>query len=43
MGGAAAVVAFAVRDGLSRRWEGGLLIGDLRRRCVSWVFLAGDR
>jgi Ca2+:H+ antiporter len=26
MGGAAAGVAFAVRDGLSRRWEGGLLI-----------------
>ena len=26
MGGAAAGVAFAVRDGVSRRWEGGLLI-----------------
>ena len=37
MGGAAAGVAYAVRDGVSRRWEGGLLIaiyGGVARRRV---------
>ena len=42
MGGAALVVAFVVRDGRSRRWEGGLLIG-LYAAFALWVFLVGDR
>jgi Ca2+:H+ antiporter len=42
MGGAAAGVAFAVRDGLSRRWEGGLLIG-IYGGVVLAALLVGDR
>ena len=42
MGGAAAGVAFAVRDGLSRRWEGGLLIAIYGGVALA-ALLAGDR
>ena len=42
MGGAAAGVAFAVRDGLSRRWEGGLLIAAYAGVAVA-ALLVGDR
>ena len=42
MGGAAAGVAFAVRDGLSRHWEGGLLIAIYGGVAVA-AFLVGDR
>jgi Ca2+:H+ antiporter len=42
MGGAAAGVAFAVRDGLSRRWEGGLLIAAYGGVAVA-ALLVGDR
>jgi Ca2+:H+ antiporter len=42
MGGAAAGVAFAVRDGLSRKWEGGLLIAIYGGVAVA-AFLVGDR
>ena len=42
MGGAAAGVAFAVRDGLSRRWEGGLLIAVYGGVAVA-ALLVGDR
>ncbi len=42
MGGAAAGVAFAVRDGFSRRWEGGLLIAIYGGVALA-AFLVGDR
>ena len=42
MGGAAAGVAFAVRDGVSRQWEGGLLIAIYGGVAVA-AFLVGDR
>jgi len=42
MGGAAAGVALVVRDGVSRRWEGGLLIAAYGVVAVA-AFLAGDR
>jgi Ca2+:H+ antiporter len=42
MGGAAVIVAFVVRDGRSRRWEGALLIG-FYALFVLWVYLVGDR
>jgi Ca2+:H+ antiporter len=42
MGGAAAFVAFVLRDGRSRRWEGLLLIGVYAALAV-WFFAAGDR
>jgi Ca2+:H+ antiporter len=42
MGGAAAGVAFAVRDGVSRRWEGGLLIAIYGGVALA-AFLVGDR
>ncbi len=42
MGGAAAGVAFAVRDGLSRKWEGGLLIAIYGGVALA-AFLVGDR
>ena len=42
MGGAAAGVVFVVRDGVSRRWEGGLLIAAYGAVAVA-AFLAGDR
>ena len=42
MGGAAAGVAFAVRVGLSRKWEGGLLIAIYGGVAVA-AFLVGDR
>jgi Ca2+:H+ antiporter len=42
MGGAAAGVAFVVRDGLSRRWEGGLLIAAYGGVAVA-ALLVGDR
>jgi len=42
MGGAAAFVAFVIRDGRSRRWEGLLLIG-VYGALVVWFLAAGDR
>jgi Ca2+:H+ antiporter len=42
MGGAAAGVAFAVRDGFSRRWEGGLLIAIYSGVALA-AFVVGDR
>jgi Ca2+:H+ antiporter len=42
MGGAAAFVAFVIRDGRSRRWEGLLLIGVYAAMAV-WFLAAGDR
>jgi Ca2+:H+ antiporter len=42
MGDSAAFVAFVVRDGRSRRWEGALLIA-VYAAFVVWVYLAGDR
>jgi Ca2+:H+ antiporter len=42
MGGAALLVGFVVRDGISRRREGGLLI-SVYAAFVLWVFLVGDR
>ena len=42
MGGAAAGVAFTVRDGVSRRWEGGLLIAVYGGVALT-AFLVGDR
>ena len=42
MGGAAAGVAYAVRDGVSRRWEGGLLIAIYAGVALA-AFLVGDR
>jgi Ca2+:H+ antiporter len=42
MGAAAVIVAFVVRDGRSRRWEGALLIG-VYAAMVVWFLLAGDR
>ncbi|HEX7310816.1 MAG TPA: calcium/proton exchanger [Gaiellaceae bacterium] len=42
MGGAALLVALVVRDGRSRRWEGGLLI-TFYAAFVLWVYLVGDR
>jgi Ca2+:H+ antiporter len=42
MGAAAVIVAFVVRDGRSKRWEGGLLIG-VYAAMVVWFLLAGDR
>jgi Ca2+:H+ antiporter len=42
MGGAALFVAFVLRDGRSRRWEGWLLIGVYAALSV-WFLAAGDR
>jgi Ca2+:H+ antiporter len=42
MGGAAAFVAFVIRDGRARRWEGALLIG-VYAALVVWFLTAGDR
>ena len=42
MGGAAVFVAFVIRDGRSRRWEGALLIG-VYAAFVLWIYLVGDR
>jgi Ca2+:H+ antiporter len=42
MGGAAAGVAYTVRDGFSRRWEGGLLIAIYGSVALA-AFLVGDR
>jgi Ca2+:H+ antiporter len=42
MGGAAAGAAFGVRDGLSRRWEGGLLIAVYGGVALA-ALLVGDR
>jgi Ca2+:H+ antiporter len=42
MGGAAAFVAFVLRDGRSRRWEGALLMA-VYAGFVVWIFLTGDR
>jgi Ca2+:H+ antiporter len=42
MGGAAAGVAFVVRDGVSRRWEGGLLIAIYAGVALA-ALLVGDR
>jgi Ca2+:H+ antiporter len=42
MGVAAGIVAFVIRDGRSRRWEGTLLIGVYAAMAV-WFLLAGDR
>jgi Ca2+:H+ antiporter len=42
MGGAAAFVAFVIRDGRSRRWEGALLVG-VYAALVVWFLAAGDR
>ena len=42
MGGAAAFVAFVIRDGRSRRWEGALLIA-VYVALVVWFGTAGDR
>ena len=43
MGGAALFVAFVVRDGVSRRWEGGLLIAVYAALRSLAVYLVGDR
>jgi Ca2+:H+ antiporter len=42
MGGAALFVAFVIRDGRARRWEGALLIG-VYAALVVWFAVAGDR
>ncbi len=42
MGGAAAFVAFVIRDGRARRWEGGLLFGVYCLFVVA-CWIAGDR
>jgi Ca2+:H+ antiporter len=42
MGGAAAFVAFVIRDGRARRWEGALLIGVYLAMAVGF-YIAGDR
>jgi Ca2+:H+ antiporter len=42
MGGAAGFVAFVIRDGRSKRWEGLLLIGVYAALAV-WFLAAGDR
>jgi Ca2+:H+ antiporter len=42
MGAAAVIVAFVVRDGRSRRWEGAFLIG-VYAAMVVWFLLEGDR
>jgi Ca2+:H+ antiporter len=42
MGGAAVFVAFVIRDGLSKRWEGLLLIGVYAALAL-WFLAAGDR
>jgi Ca2+:H+ antiporter len=42
MGGAAAFVAFVIRDGRSRRWEGALLVA-VYAAFVIWFGFAGDR
>ena len=42
MGGAALFVAFVIRDGRSRRWEGALLIA-VYGAFVIWFLAAGDR
>jgi Ca2+:H+ antiporter len=42
MGGAALFVAFVIRDGRSRRWEGALLVAVYVAFAVS-ILLAGDR
>ena len=42
MGGAAAFVAFVIRDGRSKRWEGLLLIGVYAAMAL-WFLAAGDR
>jgi Ca2+:H+ antiporter len=42
MGAAAVIVAFVIRDGRSRRWEGALLIG-VYAAMVVWFLVAGDR
>ena len=42
IGGAAVFVAYVIRDGTSRRWEGALLIA-VYGGFVAWVLAAGDR
>jgi Ca2+:H+ antiporter len=42
MGAAAAFVAFVIRDGRSRRWEGFLLVGVYAAMVIAFLF-AGDR
>jgi Ca2+:H+ antiporter len=42
MGGSALVVAFVLRDGRSRRWEGALLVGLYAVAAVGFL-IAGDR
>jgi Ca2+:H+ antiporter len=42
MGGSALVVAFVLRDGRSRRWEGALLVGLYAVAAASFL-IAGDR
>ena len=42
MGGAAVFVAFVVRDGRSRRWEGAVLVTAYAAFAL-WCLLAGDR
>src|SRR3989442_2152872 len=42
MGGAALFVAFVIRDGRSRRWEGALLVAVYAAMVIAFLF-AGDR
>ena len=42
MGVAAVFVGFVIRDGVSRRWEGAVLIG-VYAAFVLWFLSAGDR
>jgi Ca2+:H+ antiporter len=42
MGGAAIFVAFVLRDGRSKRWEGWVLVG-VYAAFVVWVLITGDR
>jgi Ca2+:H+ antiporter len=42
MGGAALFVAFVIRDGLSKRWEGWMLVG-VYAAVVAGFWVAGDR